>query len=103
MPQPGHIEGSGWPSVRYGPNGENEVFTCEADVPKGWADTPDAFKKSEAAKPVEKAKPAEKQEIPLSRSQIIAALKQRKASFSIRATDAALYAQLVQLIEDSEA
>ena len=30
---------AGWPSWRYGPNGEAAIFQDEADVPKGWKDT----------------------------------------------------------------
>jgi hypothetical protein len=29
-----------WPSWRFGPNGEAEVFEAEADVPAGWTDHP---------------------------------------------------------------
>lgn len=29
-----------WPSWRYGPNGEAEIFKCEADVPYGWTKKP---------------------------------------------------------------
>lgn len=30
-----------WPSWRYGPNGEAEIFETEDQVPAGWADHPD--------------------------------------------------------------
>jgi hypothetical protein len=29
-----------WPSWRYGPNGEGQIFQREADVPQGWVDSP---------------------------------------------------------------
>jgi hypothetical protein len=29
-----------WPSWRYGPNGEADIFESEADVPAGWHDHP---------------------------------------------------------------
>lgn len=29
-----------WPSWRYGPNGEAQVFERSEDVPLGWTDTP---------------------------------------------------------------
>ena len=29
-----------WPSFRYGPNGERQVFQSAADVPDGWQDSP---------------------------------------------------------------
>lgn len=30
-----------WPSFRYGPNGETQVFQRAEDVPEGWRDSPD--------------------------------------------------------------
>lgn len=35
-----------FPGWRYGPKGEAEIFQCEADVPKGWTDNPNDFKKA---------------------------------------------------------
>lgn len=29
-----------WPSFRYGPNGEKQVFQRPEDVPEGWQDSP---------------------------------------------------------------
>lgn len=29
-----------WPSWRYGPEGQAEIFACEADVPEGWTRKP---------------------------------------------------------------
>lgn len=29
-----------WPSWRYGPNGEAQIFQTEADVPRGWTRKP---------------------------------------------------------------
>lgn len=29
-----------WPAWRYGPSGEAQIFQREADVPKGWKDSP---------------------------------------------------------------
>lgn len=29
-----------WPSWRYGPDGEAEIFKCEADVLNGWTKKP---------------------------------------------------------------
>jgi hypothetical protein len=29
-----------WPSWRYGPNGQAEIFQSEDQVPEGWADHP---------------------------------------------------------------
>jgi hypothetical protein len=36
-----------WPSWRYGPKGEAEIFQCEADVPEGWEDHPSKLPKSD--------------------------------------------------------
>ena len=38
-----------FPGWRYGPKGEAEIFQCEADVPKGWTDNPNDFKKADDA------------------------------------------------------
>jgi hypothetical protein len=32
-----------WPSWRYGPNGEAEIFESEDQVPEGWLDHPAKF------------------------------------------------------------
>lgn len=34
-----------WPSWRYGPKGEAQIFERESEVPKGWEDHPAKFKK----------------------------------------------------------
>lgn len=34
-----------WPAWYYGPNGEAAIFSSKSDVPSGWADTPEAFRK----------------------------------------------------------
>ena len=31
---------TGWPSWRYGPNGESGIFQSEAEVPYGWTRKP---------------------------------------------------------------
>lgn len=36
-----------FPGWRYGPNGEAEIFQKEEDVPEGWTDNPNDFKKAE--------------------------------------------------------
>jgi hypothetical protein len=38
-PENGHKVSTDWPSWRYGPNGEAQVFESASDVPKGWKDT----------------------------------------------------------------
>lgn len=35
-----------FPGWRYGPNGQEGVFQSEAEVPKGWTDNPNDFKKA---------------------------------------------------------
>lgn len=37
MPRRNRVLFSGWPSWRYSPTGEGVIFTCEEDVPLGWA------------------------------------------------------------------
>lgn len=34
---------AGFPSWRYGPDGEARIFHDEDSVPEGWADSPAAF------------------------------------------------------------
>ena len=50
-----------FPSYRYGPNGEAEVFESEADVPEGWLDHPSKFNAPEADAPTAKATPQKRQ------------------------------------------
>lgn len=54
MPAPEYVF-KAFPSYRYGPNGEAEVFESEADVPEGWLDHPAKFNAPEADAPVAKA------------------------------------------------
>ena len=45
-------EAETFPSCRYGPNGEAQVFECADDVPEGWADHPSGpFKKAKEDAP----------------------------------------------------
>lgn len=39
-----------WPSWRYGPKGEADIFQSEVDVPKGWVDHPSKIKAPTKAK-----------------------------------------------------
>ncbi len=50
-----------FPSYRYGPNGEAEVFESEADVPEGWLDHPSKFNAPEADAPTAKVTPQKRQ------------------------------------------
>lgn len=45
-----------WPSWRYGPNGESAIFERESDVPEGWTNNPNDFKKEEKPAKVAKKK-----------------------------------------------
>lgn len=45
----GHSVSTGWPSFRYSPDGEAKVFNAANEVPEGWEDSPDAFKKAKDA------------------------------------------------------
>jgi hypothetical protein len=38
----------GFPSFRYGPNDQAEIFHSSADVPKGWEDHPSKVKAEKA-------------------------------------------------------
>lgn len=33
-----------WPSWRFGPNGESQIFQSEDEVPEGWQDSPAKLK-----------------------------------------------------------
>lgn len=50
-----------FPSCRYGPNGESEIFEKEEDVPEGWLDHPAKFNAPAADTPAADA-PAAKAE-----------------------------------------
>lgn len=47
----GDYKHEAWPSYRYGPNGEAEIFEKEELVSKGWVDHPDKIKPAKDAKP----------------------------------------------------
>lgn len=40
-----------FPGWRYGPNGEAQIFQTADEVPEGWTDNPNDFKKAESAPP----------------------------------------------------
>lgn len=46
---PGHKVGTGWPSWRYGPGGQSAIFERQGDVPNGWSDTPETFRRKPRA------------------------------------------------------
>lgn len=41
-----------WPSWRYGPKGEAEIFKCEADIPEGWTRKPGVPEEPKAERPL---------------------------------------------------
>lgn len=49
-----------WPSWKYGPNGEAEIFDKSADVPVGWMDAPFS---EDALKGPEKGRKLDPQEL----------------------------------------
>jgi len=87
-----------WPSWRYGPNGEAEIFEKAEDVPKGWQDHPSKFKRREKGE-VEKEDDGDADLGGLTREQIIGDLQRRNVSFKETETDRALYRKLLKAIE----
>ncbi len=101
-----------WPSWRYGPNQEAEIFQRAEDVPAGWKDHPrkhDAdyaepaneenltardieLNKREAALAAREAALETKVLIPLTRDEMCAGLFQRHIPFDEDASDVTLYA-----------
>lgn len=102
-----------WPSWRYGPNGESEIFKSAADVPDGWKDHPRKHKPgyvpepaidSETGEPVVAAAPAKPaRTYPISRDEMCAGLFQRHIPFEDEASDEALWAlvQATQAMTDA--
>lgn len=84
----GRKVGCGWPSWRYGPDGESRVFAREEDVPGGWYDHPNKVPKDGDVPP----KP--ETQVPLTRAEIVAELKSRNVDFSRNAPTASLYKKL---------
>jgi hypothetical protein len=85
----GHLVGTGWPSWRYGPGGQSKICQSAADVPQGWTESPDQLDRS---KPIA-SEPAE--ETPLSREQIIEALRERGYVPGKKEATGALYSRLM--------
>lgn len=59
-----HREIQNWPSWRYGPNGQAQIFEHEEQVPEGWEDHPSKVAQTEEPeeeKPARRRKPAEPQ------------------------------------------
>lgn len=79
-----------WPAWFYGPNGESEIFQHPADVPEGWLDDPNKHGANLSKEPPKGAEPP-----PLSRGDIMAALKERGIRVDVKLPTKALYDQLV--------
>ncbi len=45
------MEKKSWPSWRYGPNGQADVFSSPEEVPNGWVDHPSLVAEAKAPKP----------------------------------------------------
>lgn len=59
-----------WPSWRYGPNGEAEIFQCEEQVPAGWVDDPNKIgEKVEVAPEADKPRRGRPPKAPAEESQ----------------------------------
>lgn len=95
---PGQNNPSPFPGMRWSPTGEARVFTSAAEVPEGWTDYhPDSATEAAPA-------PADKTSaLPLTREQIIAALKERGADAKPNASTKSLYDKLLLLVEATEA
>jgi hypothetical protein len=79
-----------WPAFRYGPNGEAQIFQRPEDVPEGWKDSPGAhFEPPPAVKPA-----------PMTREEVVAALKARGVEFKRNAPTSVLCDQLKALGDD---
>lgn len=69
-----------FPSWRYGPNGEADIFHDAADVPEGWTEHPGALaeveRQAEALEPVHEPQPVEEHEPPKKEGALV---KMRKA------------------------
>lgn len=101
-----------WPAWYFGPKGERQIFEKAEDVPKGWQDDPNKFKKRKGEAPSKDGEKSEGGEDGedgddgnadlggLTREQIIADLERRKVFFKASASDKALYRLLQKTIEE---
>lgn len=89
--EPGRKQSTGWPSYRYGPNGESRVFEREEDVPGGWHDHPSKVLKDDDEPNVAPV-------IPMSRKEIVADLKALGVPYERSAPTAKLYEALKEAV-----
>lgn len=93
-----------WPAWYYGPKGEAQIFEKVEDVPKGWQDNPNKFKKA-APKPEGEDEGGgedggENSETGgLTREQIVADLERRKVFYKASASTKTLYRLLTEAVE----
>lgn len=83
------------PTVMYGPEGEFQIFTDSTEVPAGWADDPSKFKSADKPKAAAPAANA----LPMTRDEIITALKAGNVPFKGNAGTAALYEALLDALK----
>jgi hypothetical protein len=76
------------PTFMYGPKGEAQIFTDSNDVPKGWAESPAAAKAG-----------AGDDGLPMTRDEIVAALKAGSVSFKASASTEKLYLALGEAVK----
>lgn len=74
-----------FPGWRYGPNGESQIFESEEDIPQGWTDNPNDFKKNgvvdETGVPIVNAdSPAATGETPLTAEEMDEGLQSKSMS-----------------------
>jgi|SRR6185437_14084595 len=74
-----------WPSRKYGPNGQSEIFERAEDVPEGWLDAPPPVEEV-AAVVVEPPAP-----LGLTRDEIVAALNEGGIEFKKNAGTKSLH------------
>jgi len=97
-----------WPAFRTSPDGtESRVFARPEDVPPGWCSKRDPPKQPVLSPP--QPDPRRDDDVrggdplPLTREQIVAALKKRGVAFQRNAATEALYAKLLAIVEATEA
>jgi hypothetical protein len=86
-----------WPSWRYGPEGQAEIFQHAGDVPRGWEDHPNKFSAPPApAKKRKRKSPVEEVEEILTREEALEILLSKGIDMSDN-TDAEIEAALAHL------
>jgi hypothetical protein len=84
------------PTYMYGPKGEAEIFNDSTLVPEGWLDSADKFK---PADPEKVKQPTGAAAVPMTREEIIVALKAGNVAFKGNAGTQGLYAALLDALK----